>query len=1005
MKKVMKSLLLALVVFGSINLNLNATDDTNTSEVDFAVINETEEQVVVEESISYEIVPEETTEVQSRTIETESDTTETYMGTVVEKEEVNAGDEVLVFDTEGTVELTVNENDVLVQADETTTTDTFVVEDGQITSAEDAFFMTSGGVGETVNIYPSVEAASSGVDGTPINATADDGQYIETIDYNDEDFVHVEISGYEGYMYLDDVQIVPTDFAQAQSFYVLQNGQWYYNVAVDPLTSTEYVTYPMATTPEWAVENVKYYSSDDVTFVAESPTQNTRSVRSATTYASADYFQNLSIRSQSSYTAKNYNDYLEYVGASDSQYYNHTSAFVQAQEVKQINSLFLFAFANHESAYGKSYYSRQCNNFFGRGAYDSNPDNACVEFGYPTPEDGILSQAFFLQNNYLDTDEFLYYGGYPGNLAGGMNVKYATDPNWGKAIASHMYQTDKALGSKEVNKYRTVALTTSVPAYTTSAMTTNVKTDKGNNYYFETGGRSSGNPTGGRGGAGVRAIVVEETPTAMKVQIETPMNTGASGNYATTSARRGSYPNYEGNMNPVYVPNGATSYAVNYGDFSSQQVWVPKTVNGKQTYTVLNDVPVPQEPTADPKACILPPPVQNGEVYAFSKDGTVNCSKEYKNGVMVAQSVATFNNGVVVSSRREEFSDSGFPTKTIDRFYYPSGKEKTVDEYIINGSRKVEKKNISNYYESGQLKQYDTEYFASNGTLVRADRNFYDTRGKLTQITYDEYNKDSGKLTFTASTLYNSSRIPYFTNISTMNNGVAVKENVIYYDQQGRETLKIDVTRNNQDVTLSEIIYYYDADHNAYKISNSTYKDGKIYYYEDAFYQKNGLLTRQEIKEYSNGVLVKEHLYEYDNNQRATNAKQIEYYNSGKTKSVLNMEYTIYKGAVVPYRQTIETFKEDGKKDTISKYTFTNGTNTKIITDTFAVEQYVASTSTQNKNASGISTFDETYKYNASGKTVQYNKLTYNSDGSKKTENIKYYDENGNFIREETINY
>src|SRR5699024_8755992 len=109
--------------------------------------------------------------------------------------------------------------------------------------------------------------------------------------------------------------------------------------------------------------------------------------------------------------------------------------FVEAQDKEFVNSLFLYAMANHEGAYGTSNFSNKCNNFFGRGAYDSNPDNACKEYGFSSARDGILAQAIFLRQNYLDVDWFGYNGGELGNKSHGMNVSYATDPNWGKNIA------------------------------------------------------------------------------------------------------------------------------------------------------------------------------------------------------------------------------------------------------------------------------------------------------------------------------------------------------------------------------------------------------------------------------------------------------------------------------------------------------------------------------------------------------------------------------------------
>ena len=45
-------------------------------------------------------------------------------------------------------------------------------------------------------------------------------------------------------------------------------------------------------------------------------------------------------------------------------------------------------------------------------------------------------------------------GAAAGNKTTGMNVHYASDPNWGSKIASHMWRADNQLGGKDIGKYQ-----------------------------------------------------------------------------------------------------------------------------------------------------------------------------------------------------------------------------------------------------------------------------------------------------------------------------------------------------------------------------------------------------------------------------------------------------------------------------------------------------------------------------------------------------------------------
>ncbi len=485
--------------------------------------------------------------------------------------------------------------------------DFLVSSDGEIIAADETSFITIGGYDYTTYVYDSLENFGDITNGVSVHGGAQNGKYLETVYYEGNYYAHVIIGGYEGYMDLNDIQILPGEFETAEEYYENVNGDWTKFVPVDALTSTEYTEYAVGSAPEWAEPGVEYYSTDDETFYTDT-IANSRSTKAVATGSS--YFQNLPFRSTSDYTAAQMKQYLNYVGFSSSEYYNETAAFVKAQEVYGINALFLFAFANHEGYYGTSTYSKLCNNFFGRGAIDSDPDQACEgSYGWPTATDGILSEARFVTQMYADVNDWRYYGTNPGNKQQGMNAVYASDTNWGNAIANHEYRMDQYFGGKEEGKYRIYAIKNSEPSYTTSSLSTTVKemgfgtnnnttSASGSETYYQH--RQTNTGYGQTSAAQIRVVVTDETSSAFEYQIDMPL-AQSTGYQQFSLGYSGVYPYFEGGSSFAYGGSGQTyaNYIVKgyansnatYGNtWTNQQVWYPKTADGSYTYSVINDV-------------------------------------------------------------------------------------------------------------------------------------------------------------------------------------------------------------------------------------------------------------------------------------------------------------------------------------------------------------------------------------------------------------------------------
>lgn len=110
------------------------------------------------------------------------------------------------------------------------------------------------------------------------------------------------------------------------------------------------------------------------------------------------------------------------------------STFIRSQNTYGVDANYLVSHAILESAWGKSQIALAKNNLFGYGAYDSNPGNDAGIF--PSEGYAIRFQGWEVRNNYLDPGSSFYVT----PTLTGMNVNYATDPNWARSIGSLMNQ-------------------------------------------------------------------------------------------------------------------------------------------------------------------------------------------------------------------------------------------------------------------------------------------------------------------------------------------------------------------------------------------------------------------------------------------------------------------------------------------------------------------------------------------------------------------------------------
>lgn len=472
------------------------------------------------------------------------------------------------------------------------------IESGKVIKSQPTVFTTLGGANHMVAFYNSIEDAVNKNNPIPISGASYDGWYEDTFKQDGVNLAKVKIGGMEGYVDVSDIQIIPPTLVKARSFYQKENNNWIYYEANDPIMSDQYTTYNLGKAPRGVKNNTKYVLTGDEEYT---PMDGGKSVRSF------NYFQNLPGRVTTSYNANDFKRYLASRGRSDSQYYNATQAFFDAQNLKGVNALLLFAMANHESAYGTSYFARSCNNYYGRGAYDSDPGQACKIVGFDRPYDGAAAQAFFLSNDFFDTLDWRYYGSHPGNKASGMNVKYASDPNWGAKLASHMQQADAYLGSKDYNKY-SIATTNGSTVYKDAALQQVQKV---------TGAGKPINDYNTR--PGIPVVVTGSDHGNYEIQLDNGRNLGPSGELFAIMAQHGQFPQYDGNSPyGAFVPNGVSSFCTEYKNFDQNQGYVPGN-----SLTILNhhNFISPQDVSQDSKYPIINNNVQGPIAYSVYQNG------------------------------------------------------------------------------------------------------------------------------------------------------------------------------------------------------------------------------------------------------------------------------------------------------------------------------------------------------------------------------------------------
>lgn len=281
------------------------------------------------------------------------------------------------------------------------------------------------------------------------------GREIGVLEYA-ENYVKVQVADTVGYVKHSQIDFVPVAISSSKDYYIGNSNNELLHYTYNYLTH-RYGAYSIGPVPSFMTIGTRYYSKDGVHFY------DGYGKVAGTHYP---YFQFQSIRSTTSYTKEEIDAFImqiltEKQNTGQARYANATlkskliglGLHIKEMEAQhRVNGLFILSTAMHESDFGMSGNAQKKNNLFGIKVFDSTPEAGEM---YATPQRSV--EAFVLEyanKNYGIPGRPYAKGAVPGNKTSGFNVHYASDPTWGAKIAGHMWRTDKAMGSRDIQRYR-----------------------------------------------------------------------------------------------------------------------------------------------------------------------------------------------------------------------------------------------------------------------------------------------------------------------------------------------------------------------------------------------------------------------------------------------------------------------------------------------------------------------------------------------------------------------
>ena len=264
-----------------------------------------------------------------------------------------------------------------------------------------------------------------------------------------DQYVQVQAGGTIGFAKQSEIEYIPNELITNKDYYTPSSTGVLLHFTYDHAkNSFGYGAYEVGPAPSFMTNLKKYYSQDGVHYYNENGTL------AGTHYP---YFQYLSARTKTNYTAEELELYItdrlqkistKHPTALTTSKLIGLGKFIKETETKyNVNALFILSAAMHEGDSGMSWNAQNKNNLFGIKVFDSTPE---AGEKYAKPEDSIIAFVTrYVNGNYGPPTGPYAKGLAPGNKSVGMNVHYASDPNWGAKIGQYMWRGDVLLGNKD----------------------------------------------------------------------------------------------------------------------------------------------------------------------------------------------------------------------------------------------------------------------------------------------------------------------------------------------------------------------------------------------------------------------------------------------------------------------------------------------------------------------------------------------------------------------------
>ncbi len=270
------------------------------------------------------------------------------------------------------------------------------------------------------------------------------------------------LSGVIGLVDASEVQVVDKAEAKSISYYYAKDGWLYHRITWDMSGDGYAAALKMGKAPEYLSEGANYYGYDghyfyfDYSVMAADYQNGTRehAVNPANPYF--NYFQYLPMRSTSRYYAKELDAVvskkLAQNNRENSKLKGIGETLIKNQDTYGVNALLMLGMAINESAWGTSKICQEKNNLFGLNAVDTTPYESANYF--PSVDACVKEFAqFWISKGYLNPSDYRYNGGFLGNKASGLNVKYSSAPYMGETVAAIIWNLEPDLGNLDQYAY------------------------------------------------------------------------------------------------------------------------------------------------------------------------------------------------------------------------------------------------------------------------------------------------------------------------------------------------------------------------------------------------------------------------------------------------------------------------------------------------------------------------------------------------------------------------